>query len=152
MKIDYVSAAVGISVFACGCLLWSWQKRQQTNSANESDVDRPFRQQQKLRRTQTAAVMASLGLLILLSDFLPLVTRSASAAAWYILAMLFLAVWLLLLGLGDALASRIHLGRSLRRDRQTRNSLQETLAEYRERSQRASSGTEPSPQSDGHSL
>ena len=152
MKIDYVSAAVGISVFACGCLLWSWQKRQQANSANEPDVDRPFLQQQRARRTQTAAVMAALGLLILLSDFLPLVTRSAFAATWYILAMLFLAVWLLLLGLGDAIASRIHLGKSLRKDRQTRHSLQTALAEYRERTQGTAPRAEPPTPSDGRSL
>ena len=45
--------------------------------------------------------------------------------------LLLLAMWLVLLAMGDAFASRVHLRQSLRRNRQTRQALQEAIDEMR---------------------
>ncbi|MFM7835747.1 MAG: hypothetical protein ACKPJD_28460, partial [Planctomycetaceae bacterium] len=116
MKIDYVSAAVGLSAFAGGTAIavWHHKKRRQTPPPECSQEDRLFLQQQYLRRTQSGTLMALLGMLIFLSDFLPLVTRSAKVATIYVIFILFLGLWLVLMGMTDAIASRAALRRSLR--------------------------------------
>lgn len=122
MKIDYVSAAVGLSAFAGGIAVavWHARRRQQPAPADCSSEDRQFRIQQCLRRTQSGTLLAILGLLIFLSDFLPLVTRSARIATIYVIVILFLALWLVLMGLADAMASRAAFRRSLRQQRVAR--------------------------------
>lgn len=122
MKIDYVSAAVGLSAFAGGTAIavWHHKKRRQTPPPECSQEDRLFLQQQYLRRTQSGTLMALLGMLIFLSDFLPLVTRSAKVATIYVIFILFLGLWLVLMGMTDAIASRAALRRSLRQQRMTR--------------------------------
>lgn len=123
MKIDYVSAAVGLSAFGGGTAIavWHFKKIRQPPPPECSSEDRLFLQQQYLRRTQSGTLMALLGMLIFLSDFLPLVTRSAKVATVYVLFILFLGLWLVLMGMADAVASRAALRRSLRLQRMTRN-------------------------------
>jgi len=122
MKIDYVSAAVGLSAFAGGTVvaLWHARRRRQPAPSECSPEDRLFRSQQYLRRTQSGTLLAVLGLLIFLSDFLPLVTRSARVATIYVMFILFLGLWLVLMGLADAMASRAAFRRSLRQQRMAR--------------------------------
>ncbi|MFN9236366.1 MAG: hypothetical protein ACK6D4_17165 [Planctomyces sp.] len=122
MKIDYVSAAVGLSAFAGGTAvaLWHARRRRQPDSPECSREEQLFRSQQYLRRTQSGALLALLGLLIFLSDFLPLVTRSAKVATIYVIYILFLGLWLVLMGLADAMASRAAFRRSLRQQRVAR--------------------------------
>jgi len=122
MKIDYISAAVGLSAFAGGTAIavWHHKKRRQSPPPECSREDRLFLQQQYLRRTQSGTLMALLGMLIFLSDFLPLVTRSAKVATIYVIFILFLGLWLVLMGMADAIASRTALRRSLRQQRMMR--------------------------------
>ena len=132
MKIDYVSAAAGIAVFTCGALMLAWQIRRRHRNRTAPAAERQFLQQQFQRRAQTGGVVAFLGLLILLSDFLSLITRSPSAAALYVIFMLFLAIWLILLGISDAIASRLHLGKKLRQHSLTRQSVMTDLHQRRD--------------------
>jgi NhaP-type Na+/H+ or K+/H+ antiporter len=122
MKIDYVSAAVGLSAFAAGTAIAVWhnKKRRQSPPDGSSQEDLLQRNQQCLRRTQSGTLLALLGLLIFLSDFLPLVTQSARIATVYVIFILFLALWLVLMGMADAMASRAALRRSLRQQRTAR--------------------------------
>lgn len=131
MQIDYVSAAVGIAVITCGAFMLAWQIRRRYRIMTAPSAERQFLQQQFLRRAQTGGVIAFLGLLILLSDFLSLITQSSSAAALYVIFMLFLAIWLMLLGIRDAIASRIHLGKKLRQHQQTRQAAMTDLQQRR---------------------
>ncbi len=139
MKIDYVSAAAGIAVFTCGALMLVWQFQRRHRNVLAPAAEREFLQKQFQRRAQTGGVVASLGLLIVLSDFLSLITRSPSAAALYVIFMLFLAIWLILLGISDALASRLHLGKKLRQHSLTRQSVVTDI--HRRREQLSSSRT-----------
>ena len=122
MKIDYVSAAVGLSAFAAGTAIAVWHNKQRRQSPPDgsSQEDLLHRNQQFLRRTQSGTLLALLGLLIFLSDFLPLVTQSARIATVYVIFILFLALWLVLMGMADAMASRAALRRSLRQQRTAR--------------------------------
>ena len=122
MKIDYVSAAVGLSAFGGGIAIavWHFKKIRQLTPSAGTPEDRLLLRQQNLRRTQSGTLMALLGMLIFLSDFLPLVTRSAKVATVYVIFILFLALWLVLMGMADAVASRAALRRSLRQQRMMR--------------------------------
>lgn len=122
MKIDYVSAAVGLSAFGGGTAIavWHFKKIRQPPPSACTPEDRLLLRQQNLRRTQSGTLMALLGMLIFLSDFLPLVTRSAKVATVYVIFILFLGLWLVLMGMADAVASRAALRRSLRQQRMSR--------------------------------
>lgn len=73
----------------------------------------------------------TLGALIVLCDYLPPFKSSPGLAAGYILAMLLLSIWLVLLAVGDAMASRVHFAQAMRNNMKTRHSLQATLDEMR---------------------
>lgn len=125
---------VGAFVWLFGIGMVAWHVRQRRNAVN--DVGLPpaelkFVEQQYRRRMQTSALTITLGALIAMSDYLPQFRSSPGFAAGYVATLLLLAMWLVLLALGDAFASRIHLRQSLRRNRQTREALQEAIDEMR---------------------
>jgi hypothetical protein len=56
--------------------------------------------------------------------------------------MLFLAIWLILLGISDAIASRLHLGKKLRQHSLTRQSVMTDIHQRREQLFSAQTGAE----------
>ena len=81
---------------------------------------------------QTAALTITLGALISMFDYLPQFKTSPGFAAAYVMALLLLSMWLVLLALGDAVASRVHMSQSLRKNRQTPQALQQAINELRQ--------------------
>ncbi len=107
------------------------QRRASLRSAIEEPADLQFVERRYRRRMQTSALTMTLGALIVLCDYLPPFKSSPGLAAGYILAMLLLSIWLVLLAVGDAMASRVHLAQAMRNNMKTRQSLQATLDEMR---------------------
>jgi len=134
MGASYIFIAVGAFVWLFGIAMVAWHVRQRRNAVN--DVGLPpaelkFIEQQYRRRMQTSALTITLGALIAMSDYLPQVRSSPAFAAGYVATLLLLTMWLVLLAIGDGFASRVHLQQSLRKNRQTRESLQEAIDELR---------------------
>ena len=130
MATDYLFVGVGALVWFIGIAMVAWHVRERRRVSADSAIspsELRFCEQQYRRRMQTSALTFTLGALISLCDYLPQFRTSAAFAAAYVVGLLFLCMWLVLLALGDALASRMHMSQSLRRNRQNRQSLQQAI-------------------------
>ena len=107
------------------------QRRSALSRAVQEAADVQFVERRYRRRMQTSALTMTLGALIVLCDYLPPFRSSPGLAAGYILAMLLLSIWLVLLAVSDAMASRVHFTQAMRNNMKTRQSLQATLDEMR---------------------
>lgn len=117
-----------------GIAMVAWHVRQHRvviHDAGLSPADFKFYESQYRRRMQTSALTITLGALIAMCDYLPQLGASLGFAAGYIATLLLLSMWLVLLAIGDAFASRVHMQQSIRRNRQTRAALQEAVDELR---------------------
>ena len=136
MGTGYIFIGVGALVWCFGIANISWhvyRRRRFLSDADVSATELKFLEQQYRRRMQTSALTITLGALISMCDYLPQFRTSPGFAAAYVMGLLLLSMWLVLLALGDAVASRIHMGQSLRRNRQTRQALQEAIEELRQK-------------------
>ncbi len=134
MASDYTIAAVGALVCFFGIALVAWHIRHRRSVLGNPAVpasDLNFYAAQYRRRMQTSALTIALGALISLCDYPPIFQNSPAFAATYIIGLLLLALWLVLLALGDAFASRIHMSQSHRRNRQNGQSIQQAVDELR---------------------
>ena len=105
-------------------------RRHQTDD-QLSESDHQFFDQQYARRMQTSALAITLGALIGLCGYLKGLEESPIFATLYVAGLLLLALWLILLALSDALASRVYAGKLDRRNRKIRTSLQQALSDVR---------------------
>ncbi len=134
MGTNSIFIAVGAFVWLFGIAMVAWHVRQRQKAVNDAGLppaDLKFAEQQYRRRMQTSALTITLGALIAMCDSLPQFRDSPGFAAGYVATLLLLSMWLVLLALGDAFASRVHMRKSMRRNRQTRQSLQEAIDELR---------------------
>jgi hypothetical protein len=134
MGTTYIFIAFGSFVWLFGIAMVAWHVRQHravVNDAGISPSDFKFHESQYRRRMQTSALTITLGALIAMCDYLPQFRASLGFAAGYIATLLLLSMWLVLLAIGDAFASRVHVQQSIRRNRQTRAALQEAINELR---------------------
>ncbi len=135
MGTETVFICVGALVWLFGILMVAWhvyRRRAALNDAGISPTELKFLEQQYRRRMQTSALTITLGALISMCDYLPHIRSSPGFAAAYVVGLLLLSMWLILLALGDAVASRVHMSQSLRRNRQTRQALQQAIDELRQ--------------------
>ncbi|MEO2034363.1 MAG: hypothetical protein ABGZ35_19995 [Planctomycetaceae bacterium] len=107
------------------------QRRNHMEDESLSETDRNFYDQQYRRRLQTSALTVTLGALIGLSGYIQALERSPFLATCYVIGLLLLSLWLILLALSDAVASRVYSSRVNRRQRKLRESLQEALMELK---------------------
>lgn len=134
MATDYMFIGVGSLVWFFGIAMISWhvyRRRRYLSDAEILPTELKFLEQQYRRRMQTSALTITLGALISMCDYLPQVKTSPGFAAAYVMGLLLLSMWLVLLALGDAVASRVHLSQSLRKNRNTRQELQDAINELR---------------------
>lgn len=135
MGTESVFICVGALVWLFGILMVAWhvyRRRASLNDAGISPTELKFLEQQYRRRMQTSALTITLGALISMCDYLPQIRTSPGFAAAYVAGLLLLSMWLILLALGDAVASRVHMSQSLRRNRQLRQALQRAIDELRQ--------------------
>ena len=107
------------------------QRRNRLEDATLSDTDFRFYGQQYRRRMQTSALTVTLGTLIGLCGYIQALQTSPISATCYVFVLLLLSLWLILLAVSDAAASRVYSSRVRRRQRKLRKSLQETLMELK---------------------
>ncbi len=134
METNSIFIVVGAFVWLFGIAMVLWhvyQRRCALNDAGLPPADLKFSEHQYRRRMQTSALTITLGALIAMCDYLPQFRTSPGFAAGYVATLLLLSMWLVLLALGDAFASRVHLRQSMRRNHQTREALQEAIDEMR---------------------
>lgn len=134
METTYVFIGVGAVVWLFGIAMVAWHVRQRRRALNDNslpETELKFLDQQYRRRMQTSALTITLGALIAMCDYLPQFRSSPGFAAGYVATLLLLSMWLVLLALGDAFASRIHMRQSFRRNRLTRQALQDAIDELR---------------------
>jgi hypothetical protein len=134
MSTSYLFIGVGAFVwfFGIAMVTWHvWRRRRFLNDLDVSPTELKFLEQQYRRRMQTSALTITLGALISMCDYLPQFRTSPGFAAAYVMGLLLLSMWLVLLALGDAVASRVHMSQTLRKNRQTRQALQEAINELR---------------------
>lgn len=120
-------SAVGIGLV----MLHIRSHRQHRADGDLSASDLRFYEQQYSRRMQTSALLITLGALIGLCGYLKVFEDSPVFATCYVIGLLLLALWLILLALSDAVATRVYSSRLDRRNRDMQKSLQDALAEVR---------------------
>lgn len=134
MVTDYMFIGVGALVWFFGIGMISshvYRRRLYLNDAEIHPTELKFLEQQYRRRMQTSALTITLGALISMCDYLPQFKTSPGFAAAYVVGLLLILMWLVLLALGDAVASRVHVSQSLRKNRLTRQALQAAIDEVR---------------------
>ena len=107
------------------------QRRNHLDDESLSETDRHFYDQQYRRRMQTSALTVTLGALIGLYGHIQANEQSPIFATCYVIGLLLLPLWLSLLALSDAVASRVYSSRVNRRQRKLREALQEALMELK---------------------
>ena len=152
MGTSSIFLTVGALVWLFGIAMVLWHVRQRRVALNDVSLvpaDLKFSEQQYRRRLQTSALTITLGALIAMCDYLPQFRTSPGFAAGYVATLLLLSMWLVLLALGDAIASRVHMSQSLRRNRQTREALQRAIDDLRQEQARTLQmhPDQPAPQS-----
>lgn len=127
------AATVGGGLILLGLWLitshWrSWQAHAIDESLDESEL-RYYRHQFR-RRIQASGIILLLGFLVPIGDFvIPWKANDASLAALYWLMVLALTCWMLLLAMGDLVATRAHSRRTLSRLRDLKQKQRELQAE-----------------------
>lgn len=122
-----VVAAVGIALVLFNVRA---HRRHQANG-DLSEADHQFFDNQYARRMQTSALTVTFGALIGFCGYLQF-EESPIFATCYIIGLLVLALWLILLAIGDVIATRVYAGKLDRRHRAVRKTLQQALDEVRE--------------------
>lgn len=97
-----------------------------------SEKDHTFYEHQYARRMQTSALLVTLGALIGGCGYLEILEESPIVATFYVIGLLLLAMWLILLAISDAIATRVYASRLDRTSRNMQKSLEEALIEVRE--------------------
>ena len=109
--------------------LRTWKRRRGSDDLSHQDLSH-YRSQFR-RRMQASGMIALLGLLIAVGDVLPLLQKNPVLATVYWLGVLILTAWVVLLGLSDALSTRLHARSALRDLQQQQRTLQRELARLR---------------------
>ena len=128
-----VVAGVLLVLFGAAFCRWhfvSWQ--QQRHDETLSDEDRTHLYRRYRRRMKTSLVIILIGILIPVGDQVRALQRPWTFTAWVSL-VLFLALWLVLMALGDIAVTRTHTRVKLSRIRREQRELEERLAEIQKR-------------------
>lgn len=102
-------------------LVWhvrSWRRHRQEAAAGDGDLQ--YYRRQFVRRIQASSLLVILGILLPVGDSLIPWKHYPGGFAVYWMIVLALAVWVLVLGCGDLLSTRVHSRDALRRLRALR--------------------------------
>lgn len=130
----FIGVGALVWLFGIGMISWHvYRRRLYLSDTGIQPTELKFLEQQYRRRMQTSALTITLGALISMCDYLPQFRTSPGFAAAYVMGLLLISMWLVLLALGDAVASRVHMSQSLRKNRLTREALQVAIDELRQK-------------------
>lgn len=134
MRDDLIFAGFGAALALIGIGLIYLQvkaRRRQLEDTELNEREHRFFARQHSHRMQTSAFTVVLGGLIAVGGRVILLGKSPWIATGYVCLLLVLALWLMLLGIGDAVASRIHAQQKVRPSTRKHTNLAEALAEVR---------------------
>ena len=134
MRDDLIFAGFGAALALIGVILIALQVKARRRQLEDTELDereRRFLTRQHSHRMQTSAFTVVLGGLIAVGNRVVLLGKSPWIATGYICILLVLALWLMLLGIGDAVASRIHAQQNGQSNNRKHTNLAEALAEVR---------------------
>jgi hypothetical protein len=129
--ISGVLIVTGLSLIRAHLRTWDRQK----NDSSLDHLDRTHYYSRYRRRMQTSAIIALLGLLIPLGVAVtPWLQQAAPRLfAVYWGTVLLMAGWVVVLGLGDMLATRVHSRIAMARVRQKQLELEKQISEIKQR-------------------
>lgn len=134
MKDDLIFAGFGAALAAIGIVLIVLQvkaRRTQLLDTEQTEREQRFLTRQHSHRMQTSAFTVVMGALIAVGGRVMALGKSPWIATTYVCVLLVLAVWLMLLGVGDAVATRIHAQSKGRSHKRKHTNLADALAEVR---------------------
>lgn len=134
--------ASGVSLFG-GLLMWRHQTQWNQQQADEriEPAERRFLHRQYRRRMQSSAMIAILGCILHASNEHLVAWHKAPAGFFaYVCLMLILVAWIVILAIGDLLASQIVHRSALSRLQEQRQELEQAVNELRRKRER----TDPS--------
>ncbi len=121
---------LGISMVVGHRRAWDGQK----NDPELTEFDRVHFYRRFRRRMQTSAMLVVLGLLLAVGGTLiPWQNFGAATQLAYWIGVLLLTFWVILLALGDMIATRVHSRISLSQVRQKQRALEQELARLKSR-------------------
>ena len=124
-----IVAGVLLVAFGVGLAIFQWRCRHPQDLDDE--VERLHATRQLRRRLQVSAMLMLVGILIPLSDLLPVFRRSPTAFTLMVLAILGLTVWIMLLALGDFASASSYHAQAQRRIHEERRALERQIEEFR---------------------
>lgn len=124
----FAIAAVGIALV----LFHVRSHRRHQTDKELSEKDQAFYAHQYARRMQTSGLLVTLGALIGGCGYVKALEDSPIFATFYVIGLLLLALWLILLAVSDAIATRLYAKRLDRTSRDMQKTLEEALMEVRE--------------------
>jgi hypothetical protein len=131
-----ISTSAGIALVGVGVAMMRSHRRSWNAKKNDSSLDEPERRylhSRFRRRMQASAILTALGVLIPLGVVvIPWQQFQALFAAFWG-GVLLLAVWVILLGIADAVATSAHTRAELGRIRRQQRELEAKVAELRRR-------------------
>lgn len=147
----FVSAITGVALVGAGiALMFSHRSawRRQQNDPALSDAERKHLYARYRRRMQTSAILALLGVLIPVGDLLIPWQNRPGLFALYWGMLILLSLWVIVLGVGDAISTAARSRSELARIRRKQRELQQQVAEIRRRHSngRDSAGKGTAPQ------
>lgn len=104
------------------------QQQQDLDDAARSHLNSRYR-----RRMQASGMIAVLGVLIAVGDKLPILNKKPGLFAVYWIGVLLLTGWVMLLAMGDYVATRAHGRAALARLRKKQLELEQEIAEIKRR-------------------
>ncbi|MCA9116415.1 MAG: hypothetical protein KDA79_15120 [Planctomycetaceae bacterium] len=133
MNPGFAAAAVGVALIIAGVLMirshrLTWAKQQQDPETDEFDRSHYRRRYQ--RRLQTSGLLVVLGVLIPAGDLLIPADAPRLFTAWVAL-ILILTIWVIVLGMGDMLATTAHSRVAIARIRQKQEELERAAQQAR---------------------
>jgi hypothetical protein len=131
-----ISTSAGITLIGVGVTLMrshihSWDAKK--NDATLGEKERRYLHSRFRRRMQASAILAALGVLIPLGDIAIPWQQFPGLFAVYWGFVLLLALWVILLGMADVLATSAHTRAELGRIRRRQRELEAKVAELRRR-------------------
>ena len=123
----------------CRWHITSW--RQHRHDETLSDEDRTFQYRRYRRRMKTSLVIILIGILIPVGDQVRALQRPWTFTAWVLLVLL-LALWLILMALGDIAVTRTHTRAKLSRIRREQRELEDKLADFQKRRSNGHAGSD----------
>ncbi|NOX55863.1 MAG: hypothetical protein GXP27_15755 [Planctomycetes bacterium] len=132
----WVTLGVGAALIVTGLVMITahvraWKRQRQDPALD--DFDREHYRARYRRRLQTSGLIALLGLLIPLGDAPFLWRQGVRISTIFWLAILLLTVWIVLLAIGDIVATRTHARVALSRIRRKQRELESRADELKRR-------------------